>query len=172
MKNLDFAIDVLRTVESRVSFDVYGPIEDEAYWTACLRRAESLPSNVTMTYRGVLEPDAVAGTIAEHHVVFLPSRAESFGHVHVEALAAGRPIVTSDHTPWRDLEAQHAGFAIALSSPARFVEVIDRFAAMPRRELQAWSAGARALAQRIAADPARDSAYRDLFEAVLHSGAR
>ena len=34
-KNLKFAISILMLVKTPVQFDVYGPVEDEAYWREC-----------------------------------------------------------------------------------------------------------------------------------------
>ena len=35
IKQLDFALDSLGKVGTRVDFDIYGPAEDEAYWRRC-----------------------------------------------------------------------------------------------------------------------------------------
>ena len=35
MKNLDGALEILRGVESRVQFDIFGPVDDPGYWQKC-----------------------------------------------------------------------------------------------------------------------------------------
>jgi glycosyltransferase involved in cell wall biosynthesis len=167
MKNLDFALSVLQAVRGRVRLTVYGPVEDEAYWEACRRLAEGLPTDVTMDYRGVVDPDGVTAALARHHVFFLPSRGESFGHAIVEAMSAGCPVLISDRTPWRDLERRHAGWDVPLGQTDRYVEVLERCVGMTSSELDAWSAGARAFAREVADDPALDDAYRQLFRAAV-----
>ena len=67
-----------------------------------------LPSNVRVAYGGVVAPDEVTAVLRRHHLFFLPTHSENFGHVIVEALAAGRPALVSDRTPWTDLEAAGA----------------------------------------------------------------
>jgi glycosyltransferase involved in cell wall biosynthesis len=171
MKNLDFAIAALRDVHGRVRFSIYGPIEDPEYWAACRRQAERLPGNVTVEYRGVVNPSDVGGVLAAHHVFFLPTRAESFGHAISESLLAGCPVLISDQTPWRDLEARHAGWDLPLGEPERFTAAIERCVAMSSAELEVWSAGAHELGREIAKDPTLDAAYRTIFRtAAARSG--
>jgi glycosyltransferase involved in cell wall biosynthesis len=167
MKNLDFAISALATVQGSVNFDVFGPIEDRQYWAECQRLARRLPANVTLRYRGLVEPDRVSQALVGHHLFFLPTRAESFGHAIVESLMAGCPVLISDQTPWRDLEARRAGWDLPLSRPDLFAQAIERCVSMTQREFDRWSAGARNLGREIADDPALDSAYRGIFRAAL-----
>lgn len=163
MKNLDFAIALLGQVRGDVQFSIYGPIEDPAYWGACRRQVESLPGNITVEYRGVVRPDDVRAVLARHHVFVLPSRGESFGHAISEALAAGCPVLISDRTPWRDLEALHAGWDLPLSAPERFTAVVERCVAMSSGDLEPWSAGAMQLSREVGDDPDLDAAYRAMF---------
>lgn len=58
---------------------------------------------------------------------FVPTKGENFGHVFIEALSAGVPILVSDKTPWRDLEAKGVGWDISLHKQENFVSVIDAF---------------------------------------------
>ena len=96
MKNLDFAIAVLAAINGGVNFNVFGPIEDRLYWADCQRLAERLPGNVRLRYRGLVKPDEVAQVLERHHLFFLPTRGESFGHAIVESLMAGCPVLISD----------------------------------------------------------------------------
>jgi glycosyltransferase involved in cell wall biosynthesis len=57
--------------------------------------------------------------------LFLPSLGENFGHVIVEALSAGCPILISDRTPWRGLAERGVGWDLPLEDPAGFRGVID-----------------------------------------------
>jgi glycosyltransferase involved in cell wall biosynthesis len=50
-----------------------------------------------------VEPDEIPSLIAEHDVVLVPSVAEPFGLVAVEAIAAGRWVVASDVGGLRDI---------------------------------------------------------------------
>jgi glycosyltransferase involved in cell wall biosynthesis len=169
MKNLDYAIAALRGVRGDVRFSIYGPIEDPEYWAACRRLAERLPENVTVEYRGIVEPEAVPEVLARHHLFFLPSRGESFGHAISEALAAGCPVLISDRTPWRDLEVRHAGWDLPLAEPARFGAVVEQCVAWSAADLEPWSAGASKLGSEVAQDPTLGEAYRAIFRAAVES---
>ena len=170
MKNLDFAISALATVRGNVNFNVFGPIEDRPYWADCQRLAKRLPGNVRLRYRGLVKPDEVTQVIERHHLFFLPTQGESFGHAIVESLMAGCPVLISDQTPWRNLEARRAGWELPLSRPDLFCEAIERCVGMTQAELATWSAGARRLGHEIADNPALDAAYRLIFRAALNPG--
>jgi len=163
MKNLDFAISMLGEVKGVVNFDVFGPIEDQGYWVECLRLAGGLPDNVTFRYRGVVEPDEVTSVLQSHHLLLLPTQAESFGHAIAESLISGCPVLISDQTRWRDLEARRGGWDLPLSRPDLFAAVIERSVAMNSAEFATWSQGARRIGREAADDPALKPAYRALF---------
>jgi glycosyltransferase involved in cell wall biosynthesis len=169
MKNLEFAIKALRKVRGRVNFNIYGPIEDPHYWAECQRLASELPPNVRLEYRGLVEPDRIAEVVAAHHLFFLPTQGESFGHAITEALMAGRPVLISDQTPWHGLAERHAGWDLPLSQPDLFAQVIERCVQMSAEEHAAWTAGARRLGREIAEDPALDAAHRAIFRAAVQT---
>ena len=167
IKNLDLAIRALQEVEGDVTFNVYGPIEDRSYWADCLALAAALPSGVRLNYRGPVPPDDVTSVLGRHHLLFLPTRGESFGHAIVEALLAGCPVLVSDQTPWSGLEARHAGWDVPLGDPKLFAAVLRTCIAMTEAEHEKWSEGARRLGREILEDPALDAAYRAVFRSAL-----
>lgn len=124
-KNLDFALRVLADVKAPVEFMIYGPIEDGAFWATCRQLMARLPSHVRVQYGGELFPQQVRQTLSEYDLFFFPTRGENFGHVIFEALMAGVPVLTSDQTPWADLEAQGAGWSFPLHATGAFVAAID-----------------------------------------------
>ena len=80
--------------------------------------------------------------ILEHHLFTLPTLGENFGHAIFESLAAGRPVLVSDQTPWQNLSVYHAGWDLPLSERNMFKEVINKVAAMDITELNVWCKGA------------------------------
>ncbi|MDX9751814.1 MAG: glycosyltransferase family 4 protein, partial [Flavobacteriales bacterium] len=153
-KNTLFAIERLKDLPGRVSFDLYGTVYHEAYWERCRQVIAALPPHITVQWHGQIDSDAVPQVLAGAHALFMPSVGENFGHTMLEALAVGRPIVISDRTPWKGLEAQHAGWDLPLEKPERFAEVLRSLVGMDDAAYRPWCAGAFALAARSLADPA------------------
>jgi glycosyltransferase involved in cell wall biosynthesis len=167
MKNLDMALEVLQGVQCRVQFDIYGTLEDESYWAECRALMAALPRNVSATYRGPVAPDEVPATLARADVLLLPTRGENFGHVILEALLAGCPVIVSDQTPWHGLEEAGAGFDLPLGRPDGFRAAIERFAAMPGAEFERWSDAARAAGLAYSARSGRDGPMRNVLETAM-----
>lgn len=143
MKNLDFAIRILAKVKTPVSFSIYGPIEDRDYWVSCMGLLDALPNNISATYLGEIAPQDVVRTMGAHDLFLFPTRGENYGHVIFEALVAGLPVLTSDQTPWNELEQNGAGWCFSLNHPKAFSEKIE--------ELASWSSETRLAASSRAA---------------------
>ncbi len=141
-KNLLAAIEAVRNVKGDVTFDIFGPLEDRGYWATCARKIERLPPNVRVQYQGELAHEQVADTFSRHHFFVFPTLSENFGHVIIESLSAGCPVVISDQTPWRNLEARRAGWDIPLADLGRWSEVLQRCVDMGSAEHQSLSEGA------------------------------
>ncbi len=161
IKNLDFALRVLATVQVPVVFTIFGPIEVSAYWAACEALFAQLPGHIRAVYAGEVPSADVRGTLAQHDLLFLPSRGESFGHVIHEALSSGVPVLTSDQTPWTDLDQHGAGWSLPLTSMAAFAQVIEAVSRRSPQEREAASARSTAYAT-LRAD--RKAAIRRTYE--------
>ena len=98
-KNLDKAISMLRAVSGDVQFDIYGPIEDAAYWKTCGELIAQLPPKIKVRYCGEVRHDRVHHVLSAYDVLLFPTRGENYGHVICEALSAGCPVIVSDQTP-------------------------------------------------------------------------
>ncbi|MBD3724678.1 MAG: glycosyltransferase, partial [Flavobacteriaceae bacterium] len=125
MKNLDYALRLLKQVTARVKLDIYGPIEDKAYWELCKGLIGSLPANIDVNYLGLAHPDDVAKTFAQYDLFLFPTRGENYGHVIAESLSVGTPVLISDQTPWKDLESDGLGWDISLDNTSAFINVIE-----------------------------------------------
>ncbi|HRW89125.1 MAG: glycosyltransferase [Flavobacteriales bacterium] len=152
-KNTLLAIEALRGLKGRVRFDLYGPIYDTAYWERCQQAMDQLPEGVQVTHLGVLPPRDVPAVLAGYHACLMPSAGENFGHTMLEALTQGVPLVTSDRTPWRDLEAEHAGWDLSLGGTGRFTEVVQLLVDMDQKAYEPWAIGAWNRAKRALDDP-------------------
>ncbi len=167
MKNLSFALQQLARVKGEVTFNIYGPKEDKTYWRVCQQLIADLPGNVKVSYLGPVEPDQASSIFAAYHAFLFPTLGENFGHVILESLSAGCPVITSDRTPWRGLEARRAGWDLPLGCPDGFVDAIQRVVDMDQSTWEIWSRGARKVAQEFINDPAIFEANRELFYTAL-----
>ena len=113
-KNLLFALSILKQVDVLVRFDIYGPLEDLTYWDECRQVISELPLNITVTYKGVVNPEKVSALFSNYDLFLFPTKGENYGHVIAESLLVGTPVLTSDQTPWRNLEAKGLGWELCL----------------------------------------------------------
>jgi glycosyltransferase involved in cell wall biosynthesis len=111
-KNLDVALRALRDVTAPVDFDIYGPLEDAAYWARCQSLIQDLPGNVRVQYRGELSHAEVRPTFSRYDAFVFPTRGENFGHVIAESLSAACPVICPDNTPWTQVLDDGGGRAI------------------------------------------------------------
>lgn len=100
MKNLDGLLRIMAKMSLRAQLDIYGPIEDQAYWRTCEDHIIKLPPQVSAIYKGPLAPEAVSSVFAAYDLFAFPTLGENFGHVVFESLRAGTPVLLSDRTPW------------------------------------------------------------------------
>lgn len=167
MKNLDYALDVVRNLKGDIIFDIYGPVDEQneaAYWARCKSLMKEMPRNIEVRYKGTVNPNDVCKVFNQYDVFLFPSRGENFGHVIAESLSAGCPVIVSDQTPWRDLEAKHAGWDLPLACPSVFVEVLEKIMLMNAEEYTELSKSAKMLAQKVLNCPEAVQQNIDLFQ--------
>lgn len=126
-KNLHFLLDILRsgTYSGKIWLEIYGLAEDKAYLTLCKRLTAAMPENIQVAFHGPLHHTAVFETMRSSHLFALPTLGENFGHAIFESLSSGTPVLISDQTPWKHLEANKAGWDISLKEPAQYQSVIN-----------------------------------------------
>lgn len=162
-KNLLYAIQVLTAVKQDVLFDVYGPIYDQTYWDECLTALKKLPVNIHFTYKGALAGEKVTATLQLYHFLFMPTKGENFGHVILQALEAACPLIISDQTPWRNLQADNTGWDLPLNNTSAFVKAIADAALMDGAEYNKMATAAYSKAVQIVTDKTTIEENRKLF---------
>lgn len=135
-KNLSFALQCLAKVKAKVSFSIYGPLESLKYWDKCQGIINNLPENINVEYKGMLQHDEVLRAFSKYHAFLFPTLSENYGHVMVEAMLSGCPIITSDQVPWTDVNNVGAGWSIPLTDMDSFVAAIEKLALMNQQEYQ------------------------------------
>ena len=151
MKNLDGLLLLLEKVESSVTLNVYGPLEDKEYWDKCATIISTLPKNVNVVCHGPLPPELVSSVFAEHHVFLFPTHGENFGHVIFESLRAGTPVILSDNTPWQEDEAR-AIETYAISDIHGWLEALERYASYDQHTMNMKRVAAKAYAKKYVDD--------------------
>jgi glycosyltransferase involved in cell wall biosynthesis len=172
MKNLAFAIEALADCSIGVDLHIYGPVEDEAYAETCRRLVPGDASRLSVTWHGEVPHDQVRLILARHDIFFLPTLGENFGHVIFEALAAGVPVLLSDRTPWRDLDAAGVGWVRPLGDHQPFVQAIQDYASLDADARAAMRCRAHAYAAQIAASEDARDANRRMFTSALDRASR
>lgn len=142
MKNILLVLEALASVTAHVQYYIYGPVKDEEYWIACKEKIKLLAPNIKVEYKNALEPANVMGALQQSHVFILPSKSENFGHAIVEALSAGRPVITSHFTPWKNLRDASAGINVSIDDTGELSRAINFFAEMDQEEMEEWSRAA------------------------------
>ncbi len=163
-KNLDYVLDLLRrNWQGQIELKLIGEPGPATYVEKCRTLMKELPPNVQVREYGSLPQQESFEKILEAHALILPSRGENFGHAIFEALISGKPVLISDRTPWRELEAQEAGWDFPLDLPEQFASAIGRLLEMDQETYDQWSEGAYRLANNYFGNAAYNTNYRELF---------
>lgn len=161
-KGLDMALRTLAALDSgQVRLDIYGPIEDVRHWNECRALIDSMPAHITVQYCGELPHARIREVIPAYHFLFFPTLGENFGYVIIESLLAGRPVLISDQTPWRDLQSRQIGFDIPLAQPELFVQTLHTLIALDQAGFDAYQASVSAYASAYVAS--QDTLVKDSF---------
>lgn len=139
MKNILAVLHALKGVQLRITYTLYGAVKDDEYWEECKKAIRDLPENISVHYEGDVPFDKVQECLASNHIFILPSESENFGHALYEALSAGRPVITSHNTPWKNLEVNKAGVNINPMNEIEIKRAIEFFAGMDAATLEEWS---------------------------------
>jgi glycosyltransferase involved in cell wall biosynthesis len=172
IKNLDGALRILAGVSAEVEFDIYGPRQDAGYWRQCEAAWRTLPQHIRVRYMGVVPADRAVATLGRYDLFLLPTLGENFGHVILESLLAGTPVLVSDRTPWRDLSRAGVGWDIAVEREGAFRDVLESVAGMSGAEWCQWSSRAAAYARHKCSDSRVVEDNRQLLRAALAAGGR
>ena len=163
MKNLTFALRVINRLRTPVSFDIWGPHEDRDYWAQCEALMRQAPPHVAITYRGAIEHSRVFDVMAGYDVFFLPTLGENFGHVIMEAMAVGTPVLISDCTPWRGLADLGVGHDLSLTDENAFIAALESYSGISADAREAQRSRVATYAARMAGDGDGVQRNRALF---------
>ena len=110
MKGLDNLVDAWAKVSPKGwRLRVVGGENKEGYVAALEAKCRDLHVEASVDFAGAKYGEELQRAYAEADCLILPSFTENFGGVVVDALGAGRPVIASDKTPWRELEENPFG---------------------------------------------------------------
>lgn len=130
-KNLLFLIEALvHNLELNVQLDIYGPIEDEAYWKKC---NELMNKDNRLKYAGVVQPHEIAEILQQYHFSVLPTIHENYGHSIAESITSLVPVLVSKNTPWINLVEYNVGYDLELNEKV-WLNCINKLISMSQVE--------------------------------------
>lgn len=168
-KNIKTAISMLKNLEAEVVFDIFGPVAFPVYWQECLNLIKELPPRVQVNYQGLVTFEKVLETLSDAHFFLMPTLGENFGHVVIESLSAGTPVILSDKTPWLNLQAKNIGWDLSLEDKEGWQTVLRKCADMDNFEYQKMSAAARNFALGWLAMPETENKNREILRYAVNS---
>ncbi len=142
-KNLKWLFENLTEINGELIIDIYGPLEDIDHWNKCLPIIEKLPTNIKVNIKGSIPHDEVLDVLLKYHFFIMPTLGENFGHIFLEAMASGCPLIISNKTPWRDLESKSIGWDLPLENAKIWNDLINQCILMDQTEYKNLSANSR-----------------------------
>ncbi|MFL2579342.1 MAG: glycosyltransferase [Parvicellaceae bacterium] len=140
-KNLFFLIQsiILSEKKSKIKLKIIGFCEDELYFKSCIDLINE--NQIDYELLGTVPHEQLPKYYLSSDIFCLPTLHENYGHVIVEALSYGLPIIISQNTPWRNLENNKVGFDLPLLSSS-FSSKIDYFFSMDDSAFSTYSKNA------------------------------
>jgi len=167
IKNLDYALNLLKSLKGSIRFEIYGPIEDKVYWKECSQIIKTLPNNITVIYKGLFRKSESINIFQNNHFFLFPTKGENFGHVIFESLAEGCPVIISDQTPWRNLHELKVGWDIPISNPEKFIAILNELIKMNNIDYVELSKNAAKYVKNLVKDQTRVMKNIELFQFAL-----
>jgi glycosyltransferase involved in cell wall biosynthesis len=162
-KNLLYALSIVEKVKGEIEFNIVGPIEDKKYWSECEKKISKMPPNININYLGTVSNDLIIDEFRSNHVFLFPTLGENYGHVIIEAMLGGCPVIVSDQTPWKDLMSLNVGEDISLNNLENFTNSIQKYVGYNQEEYNHFSKNAFLYGSRCSSNKEYISEYINMF---------
>ncbi|MFM7683582.1 MAG: glycosyltransferase family 4 protein, partial [Bacteroidota bacterium] len=118
------AAQILKRWNKPVNWSIIGLLQDKDL----VAQVNTVLKNTLIkhTWQGHLSKENIKPFYRNHHIFFLPTKGENFGHAIAEALSEGLPVIISDATPWKNLEQYQAGYDLSVAN-GNFNEVLESY---------------------------------------------
>ncbi len=168
-KNFGFLPGVLKGMSGTITIDVVGDMEDKEYWNECLEKIKTLPAGITVNYLSTVDNRLIPKKLSQYHFLVLPTMNENFGHVFIEALSAGCPLIISNRTFWFNLEEKGIGWDLPLENAQLWSDTIKKCVEMDDAAYSQMSARARAYIEEWLADESLEKDTVKVLESALNN---
>ena len=165
-KNVATVLRAMSLVKGNARLSIAGPIEDAKYWAECLDLIDNIGDPEMIKYVGAIPADGAISFLSRFDLFVFPTLGENFGHVVLESLAAGTPVIVGNDTPWHKIETAGAGWICDPASPDAVAELIERFLTLDEDARMRMRTAARHLARQVLNDPTDVNANRAMFHAL------
>jgi glycosyltransferase involved in cell wall biosynthesis len=167
-KNTLVAIEILEAcTEGKITYDIYGPVYGDEYWSRCTTAISRLPKNITVNYMGSIPGDQVLDKLKTYHFLYLPTTGENFGHTILESFMASTPVIISNKTPWKNLEEKRVGWELPLEDKKAFAARLMKAADLKQEEYDGLSRKSLEYAQEFMKDKTVKEQNNKLFDDTL-----
>jgi glycosyltransferase involved in cell wall biosynthesis len=164
MKNHLAVLQALQKSSASIQWHIYGPVKDAVYWKQCEELIKGLPKHISVIYHGELSPTDLSKAMEQFQLFIMPSKSENFGHALLEALSAGKPVITTNTTPFKHLQNSKAGYTVNINNlDADLSVAIALFAGMNNAEFAEHSNAAAAFARNFVDTNLIKQQYQTLF---------
>ena len=112
VKGIEFLIDAVGEMKDALAgytIYIYG-MGNETYIQSLRERAKQLGIADIVRFQGLAEGEEKWRLLRQADVLLLPSYTENFGIAAAEAMASGTPVITTQGTPWQDLQRRQCGW--------------------------------------------------------------
>jgi glycosyltransferase involved in cell wall biosynthesis len=145
VKNPELGLEMFGQLQRTDVHLVFAGPDEEGFEPCLNLRATALGLGGKIHFTGLLTGESLLQAMADADLFMMTSIMESFGMAAVEAMAAGLPVLLSEHVPvGRWVEEAGAGKQVACT-PEAFASACDEMFVDPQR-LKEMGRGARALA--------------------------
>ncbi|WIE03922.1 glycosyltransferase [Vibrio fluvialis] len=125
-KGIDYLLRALMYLNKPVTVLIVGPVTDVRYDQSCKKLSKNLPSNIKVKFVSEVSSEKKWDYYSACDLFILPSQTENFGIVIAEALISGKPVLTTNNTPWDCINSINAGYCVPLND-ANIIASINDF---------------------------------------------
>jgi len=162
-KNLKFLIESIATLKRKkdVKLTIVGPKEDLQYFEECNMLAKT--NELNLIYLEPMANEKLREVYLSADVFCLPTLHENYGHVIVEAMSYGLPVLLSKKTNVLNLESKNIGFDLDLEID-QFSEKLNWFLELDSEAYSEMSVKALKYAEVIIKNKKNIEANQELFQ--------